>query len=132
VPVRIIIPIIVVDELDNTKNRGDSHAKWRAAYNLAVFDRLFPGQRFTAAISNPTPKASVQLEILFDPPRHVRLPINDDELIDRVLAAQPLTGQNITLITCDTNQSMRARHAGLAVIKVPGDARKQAPPRSKP
>jgi len=62
VPVRVIVPIIVVDELDNTKNRGDSHAKWRAAYNLAVFDRLFPGQRFSAAISTPTPKASVSLK----------------------------------------------------------------------
>lgn len=131
VPVRVIVPIIVIDELDNLKNRGDAHARWRASYNLAVFDRLFPGPRFTAAITNPQPKASVHAEILFDPPGHVRLPINDDELIDRVLAVQPLTGEQVTLFTCDTNQSMRARHTGLTVIKVPGDARSQTPARSQ-
>jgi hypothetical protein len=55
------------------------------------------------------------VEIVFDPPGRIRLPINDDELIDRILAIQPLTGLQIILLTYDTGQSTRARAAGLSV-----------------
>ena len=58
------------------------------------------------------------VEIVFDPPGHVRLPINDDELIDRILAIQPLAGRQVTLLTYDTGQSTRARAAGLPAKKL--------------
>ena len=58
------------------------------------------------------------MDILFDPPRHERLPINDDEIIDRALAAQGLAGTPVTLLTYDTSQAARGRHAGLAVNKL--------------
>jgi hypothetical protein len=53
----------------------------------------------------------------YDPPRHERLPINDDEIIDRALAAQSTASSPVTLLTYDTSQAARARHAGLAVNK---------------
>jgi hypothetical protein len=37
-PVRVLIPIIVVDELDGLKKSRDS--RWRAGYSLAVIDRV--------------------------------------------------------------------------------------------
>jgi hypothetical protein len=43
----------------------------------------------------------------------------DDEIIDRALAVQPLAGRQVTLLTCDTNQSFRARSVGLNVVKAP-------------
>jgi hypothetical protein len=58
------------------------------------------------------------MDILYDPPRHERLPINDDEIIDRALAAQGLTGAPVAMLTFDTSQAARARHAGLAVKKL--------------
>jgi hypothetical protein len=48
----------------------------------------------------------------------VRLPISDDELVDRALAIQLLTGLPLTFVTYDTGQSMRARTAGLQVKKL--------------
>ena len=121
-PVTVIVPIIVLDELDGLKQRGGTaHVKWRASYTLAVFDDIFakPGAqailRQPAADGTPGP---VLTDILYDPPRHERLPINDDEIIDRALAAQGLAGSPVTLLTYDTSQAARGRHAGLAVNKL--------------
>ena len=58
------------------------------------------------------------IELIFDPADHVRLPINDDEIIDRVLAIQPLAGREVTLLTYYTGQSTRARAAGLTARKL--------------
>lgn len=58
------------------------------------------------------------MELLFNPPGHVRLPINDDESVDRALAVEPLAGRKVTLLTYDTGQSTRARNAGLQVVKL--------------
>ena len=58
------------------------------------------------------------MEILYDPPGHFRLPINDDEIISRTVAAQALAGKPVTFLTFDTSQAMRARSAGLATIKL--------------
>jgi hypothetical protein len=57
--------------------------------------------------------------MVLDPPKHNRLPINDDEIIDRALVVQAIAGRSVTLLTYDTGQSTRARAAGLTVIKVP-------------
>ncbi|GAA4588482.1 hypothetical protein GCM10023194_40240 [Planotetraspora phitsanulokensis] len=37
-PVRIIVPMVVVDELDALKESKDRHARWRARYTLAFLD----------------------------------------------------------------------------------------------
>jgi hypothetical protein len=58
------------------------------------------------------------IEMIFDPPGHVRLPINDDEIIDRALAIEPLADRKVTLLTYDTGQSTRARNAGLQMVKL--------------
>jgi hypothetical protein len=58
------------------------------------------------------------MEIVFDPPGHVRLPIDDDRTIDRILVIQPLVGRATTLITYDTNEPPSGRVAGLQVSKL--------------
>jgi hypothetical protein len=63
-------------------------------------------------------RGGVVLDLVFDPPGHVRLPINDDEIIDRALGAQALAGTAVPLLTFDTSQAARARNAGLQVIKL--------------
>ena len=45
------------------------------------------------------------LEIVFDPPGHSRLPINDDELVDQAQAIQALAGREVTMFTYDTGQA---------------------------
>jgi PIN domain len=121
-PVTIIVPIIVLDELDGLKQRGGTaHVKWRASYTLAVFDDIFTKAGTQTILRRPTDdgtRGPVLMDILYDPPHHERLPINDDEIIDRALAAQNTAGSRVTLLTYDTSQAARARRAGLAVNKL--------------
>jgi PIN domain len=132
--ITLIVPIIVMDELDSLKDRAPSpHAKWRAAYTLAFFDRIFTKPGAQGILQQPAAdRRGILADIFFDPPRHERLPIADDEIIDRALAAQGLTGTTVTLLTFDTSQAARARNAGLDVNKLskpfgeePEDTRKK-------
>jgi hypothetical protein len=73
---------------------------------------------FSALDTGGIPRGEVTVEIVPDPPGHARLPINDDEIIDRALAIQSLSGRTVTLLTYDTGQNHRARDAGLKVKKL--------------
>jgi hypothetical protein len=126
-PIRVFVPIIVVDELDGLKRSSDAHTRWRAGYTLAVFDRLFVNtasparlrdEDFSGIGKGGLPRGEVTMELVFDPPGHVRLAINDDEIVDRALAIEPLTGRKVTLLTFDTGQASRARNAGLNAVKL--------------
>ncbi len=118
--VRVIVPMIVMDELDGQKRNGEALKKWRAGYTLGVMEKALtvgvPGQLHPQ--TEDLSYGGVILDVLFDPQGHARLPINDDEIIDRVLAAQAMAGIPVPLVTFDTNQQTRARHAGLQVIKL--------------
>jgi hypothetical protein len=128
--IHVLVPMVIVDELDGLKQHNKPHVRWRAGHTLAVLDRLFqasPGpamlrkEDFSALATGGIPRGRVSMELLFDPSRHVRLPINDDEIIDRALAVQTLAGRAVTVLTYDTGQSMRARNAGLKVFKLTED-----------
>jgi hypothetical protein len=120
--VMVIVPGIVLDELDGLKLRGgDALRKWRASYTLAVLEDVFSRPGSLGVLRQPAAdgtRGGVFMDILFDPPRHERLPINDDEIIDRTLAAQGLAGAPVTLLTFDTSQAARARNAGLTANKL--------------
>jgi hypothetical protein len=126
-PIHLIVPVVVIDELDGLKQSKDGRTRGRARYTLAVLDRvseynpvagLLRAEDFSALKTGGIPRGEVTVELLFDPPGHVRLPINDDEIIDRALAIEPLAGRPVTLLTYDTGQSTRARAAGLRVHKL--------------
>jgi rRNA-processing protein FCF1 len=124
--VAVLVPIVVVDELNSLKRNTKPLVRWRAGYTLAVLERVFANStspaRLRAGEVVPGPdgltRSEITIELVFDPPGRVRLPINDDEIIDRALAIEPLADRKVTLLTYDTNQSMRARNVGLHVIKL--------------
>lgn len=126
-PVRLIIPIVVIDELDGLKtHRARKHVPWRASYTLAYLDGLLDATGygtireadFSAFDAGGIPRGRVTAEISFDPPGHVRLANNDDEIVDRAMAIQAYVGREITLVTYDTKMRLRARTAGLSVHKL--------------
>jgi hypothetical protein len=134
-PVHLLVPIVIVDELDGLKKSRKTEERWRAGYTLAVLDRVFASstgparltpEDFSVLGSGGMPRGEVTIELVFDPPGHVRLPINDDEIVDRTLAIQPLAGREVTLLTYDTGQSTRARNAGLRVTKLAQPAKSEA------
>jgi hypothetical protein len=117
----LLVPMVVIDELDGIKNKGEDFKRWRAAHTLGVLERIFsPGQRMPGLLRNGEQgvRGTIDAEILYDPPGHVRLPINDDEIVDRAVAAGPLAGKPVTLVTFDTGQTFRAREADLPVVKL--------------
>lgn len=118
--VRVIVPMVILDELDSLKRSGDPRLRWRAGHTLAVMEEAFATEPVPGLLRpfQPDYTRGVILDVLFDPPRHVRLPINDDEIIDRALTAQALAAKPVTLLTYDTSQAQRARHAGLPVRKL--------------
>jgi predicted ribonuclease YlaK len=138
--IHILVPMVIVEELDGLKQRGDNHARWRAGRTLAVLERVLPqpaapGQLRVANSSQPEsdgiPRGEVSVELVFDAPGHVRLPVNDDEIIDRLLTAQPLADRPITLITYDTNQAFKARAAGLRAIRLKMPIESEPEPKSR-
>ena len=66
-------------------------------------------------------RSELTIELVFDPPGHIRLRGNDDEIIDRALAIEALADRKVTLLTYDTGQSTRARNAGLQFVKLSQD-----------
>lgn len=108
--VRVAVPMTVVDELDRLKEaRVSAHARWRARYGLAVLDRLLTG---------PGKLGFTEVEVLPDPPGHVRLPDEDDEIVDRALALRAMAAGPVTLMTYDTGMALRAKLAGVPCGKL--------------
>ncbi|WP_262505737.1 PIN domain-containing protein [Streptomyces sp. TRM68367] len=125
--VRLLFPIVVVDELDDLKDASKQRARWRAAHTLGLLDggtygMLHEGEH---TVLDGETRGRVNVEIVLDPPGHVRLDRPDVEIIDRAVAIQGLAGRDVQLLTCDTSQHTRGRAAGLQVTKVatkdPGD-----------
>lgn len=125
--VHLLVPIVVVDELDTLKESKNPHVRWRARHTLQVLDAALPdplargqlrAEDFTGIGQGEIPRGELTAEILLDPPGHRRLALVDDEIIDRALAIQALAGRKTTLLTYDTGQSTRARAAGLDTVKL--------------
>ncbi|EST17883.1 PIN domain-containing protein [Streptomyces roseochromogenus] len=121
--IRLLFPIAVVDELDGLKEAGKHRPRWRAGHTLGLLDGTLNGS-LSGILRRPRltqdeVRGQISLEIVLDPPGHVRLPLADDEIIDRAVAIQSLAGRPVRLLTCDTSQHTRGKAAGLQVTKVP-------------
>jgi predicted ribonuclease YlaK len=126
-PIHLLVPILVVDELDSLKQAKDGNVRGRARRTLAILDRVLSDptawgvlrrEDFSPLQVGGIPSGEMTVELVLDPPGHVRLPINDDELVDRTVAFQALAAQKITMLTYDTGQSTRARAAGPRAVKI--------------
>jgi predicted ribonuclease YlaK len=70
-PVHVLVPIVVVDEFDGLKKSKDRDIRRRAAYTLAVLDRVLTASGDEATVGTVIPagqEGSGSVEILFDPP----------------------------------------------------------------
>lgn len=121
--IRLLFPIVVVDELDGLKEMSKERPRWRAGHTLGLLDGTLNGSLsgvlHQARFGEPEDtRGQVSLEIVLDPPGHTRLPIADDEIIDRAVAIQSLAGRPVRLLTCDTGQHTRGCAASLQVTKI--------------
>jgi hypothetical protein len=135
----LLVPVLVVDELDGLKDRGNDRSRWRSSYTLAVVENRLRDPTGIGTLRqedysalNPgvggTPRGTITVEVILDPAGHTRLPINDDELVDRAAAIQHASGREVAFLTNDTAQAFRARAAGLSVFKLPRPPLGDEPP----
>ncbi|MFI6240929.1 PIN domain-containing protein [Micromonospora sp. NPDC050795] len=125
----LVLPEVVIRELDRIKESSNKTLRHRAQVTLAVIDRLLPDPSGTVMIrpedgwdeatsrGQQMPRGAVHLRIFYDDPAHRPLSDPDAEIIDRAIAVQTLAGKPAQLMTMDTTMGLNARRAGLQVAK---------------
>jgi rRNA-processing protein FCF1 len=124
--VRLVIPLVVVDELDAKKYARREEFQQRARELLTLIDSYVttsPPAGY-AAIS-----AGVTVEVLPDEPGHNRTVTADQEILERCEFMQQVTGQPVALITGDSGMRINAQARGIEVFKLAAD---DLLPRHKP
>lgn len=122
---RVVIPILVVDELDKRK-RYRQPTRGRASQTLRTLDKAYSDPRSTATLTPRISTDSASMHLLLDPPRHVRMPDPDRELIDQTIALGIEASRTVTLVTFDTGMMLRARADGVNVAKPPSTQERES------
>lgn len=117
--VRLVIPLIVIDELDDLSFRSSAVSD-RARSVL----RSIRHHRENRSPDEPCDiRRAVTMQIFVDPPRHSRLPNNDSELLERIEYLNVVVGQAATVITADYGLQLRAGVRGLSCMAMPDELR---------
>jgi hypothetical protein len=114
-PVRLIIPIVVVDELDAKKYARREEFQQRARELLTLIDGY-------VTASPPDGYANlangVTVEVLPDEPGHLRMPDNDQQILERCEFLHQVTGHPATLVTGDSGMRIQAQSRNIDVFKL--------------
>lgn len=120
---RLVVPLVVVDELDRKQHEGSTKMSQRARQALRALDQTLDGTQLGMAA--PVPGCpNVTLEILMDEAGHTRAASADDEIIERSELLAQITGAPVTVVTADTGMRLRAQAAGLKALQLPENYRK--------
>lgn len=112
--VRLIVPLAVIDELDNKKYARREEFQQRARELLALIDRYE-----TAASDAYAPlRQGVTFEVLPDEPGHFRAASTDQEILERCEFLAQVTGSPVTLVTGDSGVRINARARDIEVVKL--------------
>ena len=112
--VRIVIPLLVIDELDIHK-RGRDKVRDRARSTLRRMWDLGAFGGAAGALSG----RSATIEVFPDAAWHTRQPDNDAEIIDRAAAIGEIGGREVTVAASDYGMLNRALVVGLKAQFVP-------------
>jgi hypothetical protein len=113
--VRVVVPILVVDELEliKDKRKDDIGKQARRAVNQ-LFDWFQGAPSTWRILGQPSADSGgVVIELLPDERGHVRLPRNDDELVDRAVAVRDLQPSPVHFLSYDSGAVLRANLVGL-------------------
>jgi hypothetical protein len=117
-PVRLIVPILVVEELDNLLHDRDAARRKKARDARRVLLAVHPGNKPTEPAPLPGMLPLITLEVLVDNDWRQRRANNDAEIVDQALDLHRITGLAL-LATCDLQQYYRAGAVDLPAILVP-------------
>ena len=121
-PIRLVVPLVVVEELDAQKRHQNGKVR-QAAREILRHLRDLQRVSTDAFVDVLRLNDRVTVEILFDDRAHVRLPVNDAEIIDRAVYLRSLfpTGRRVILVSGDVSMEFRAEGAGLETRHVSRD-----------
>jgi hypothetical protein len=107
--------MLVIDELDGLSHRRETRPKV-AGINRYLYEKMGDAPwKPTELESGDGGRGAVSIQVLFDSLRHVRLPHNDDEIIDRLRAVRDLVGasaEDCYFLSYDRGAVFRARAVG--------------------
>lgn len=113
--VRLVVPLVVVDELDGKKYARREEFQQRARELLTLIDGYVTA---SPPVGYSTIRDGVTFEVLPDEPDHSRLPSNDQEILERCEFLHQVTGKPITLITGDSGMRINAQARNISVFKL--------------
>lgn len=121
-PIRLVVPLVVVEELDAQKRHPNGKVR-EAARDILRHLRDLPRVSTDEFVDVLRLDGRVTVEILLDDPTHVRLPVNDAEIIDRAVYLRSLFPAfvRIILVSGDVSMEFRAEGAGLETRHVARD-----------
>jgi rRNA-processing protein FCF1 len=121
--VLLVVPLVVLDELDDKRNAKDTSLA-RRARNIASTIEHWTA---SAGADSPTELADgVSILVLSEESGHRRLSNNDDEII-AVARSLADRGETVLVATADGGMRTRARVRGVRVLMLPDDHRLKTP-----
>jgi hypothetical protein len=119
---RLMVPLLVVEELDAQKRHPNGKVR-EAARDILRHLRELPRLSTDSFADVLKLSERTTLEIMLDDPTHVRLPVNDAEIIDRAVNLRSLfpTERRVILVSSDLSMEFRAEGAGLETRHVSRD-----------
>lgn len=113
---RLVIPMVVIDELDSLAHRGSLRPKVTGATRW-LYKHLGAAPARPATLTEATDtRGVVTAQLVFEPHAHTRLPNNDDEIVETALRLRDFLGhppRQVFFLTYDAGAAFRARNAGL-------------------
>ncbi|MEV6415330.1 PIN domain-containing protein [Kribbella sp. NPDC051718] len=109
----IVIPLVVIDELDRAKRNHTTKPRARQTLKLLNKMALHPGR--PVSLRESSQHGTVDVRVLPEEVDHVRLADGDMEIVDVASALKDLTGLEVVLFTFDTGMVVRARSRGTGV-----------------
>ena len=115
--VRIVVPMVVLRELDQQKNVGRKPVNQEARRVLRRLQELLEGQgRGRVSIGDQQ-----TIEVARDLPRHVPHPVADEEVLDRAEAFEGRPGGQLVIVTGDLSMRIRAEVRNLRTVMLTDD-----------
>ncbi|PPF87148.1 hypothetical protein C5B96_04440 [Subtercola sp. Z020] len=112
---KILLPLVVLDELDNLKDRDNDFAK-RARAVIRMLDPYLSG----AAVSSAHKvRQEVTVQFLDEPTGHQRLGRVDDEIVRQSVYFASSSPERFTIVSQDRGMRIRANGVGLRSTLLP-------------
>jgi len=112
-PVHIVVPLVVIEELDRLKRSGVSAVRQASRESLRRLESLGMLQAQSANLESAT------IEILEEEPYHLRAPTVDLEILETCSEINDASAGGVFVVTGDLSMIVRSRALGINALKVP-------------